>query len=122
MGDLHGTNGEPAGELQVPVTCNWNEGNAKEIHGNASHTDSVIKQAEEMAVKDGAVKGIYFKDRKGVEYEFDNDEKYKLLLEPDEPAPFPDIPAEVPGLLTELKEEYGINDVVQDETNMGDEQ
>jgi hypothetical protein len=36
-------------------------------------TDAGIKQVEEMAVKDGAVKGINFKDRKGVEYEFDND-------------------------------------------------
>ena len=37
-----------------------------------------------------------------------------MLIEPDEPAPYPDIPAEVPGMLTELKEEYGINDVVQE--------
>jgi hypothetical protein len=85
-------------------------------------TDVVIKQVEEMAVKDGAVKGISFKDRKGVEYEFDNDEEYEMLVEPDEPAPFPDIPAEVPGMLTKLKEEYGIDDVVQDKTEMSDEQ
>ncbi len=37
-------------------------------------TEAVIKQVQEMAVKDGAVKGINFKDRQGVEYEFDNDE------------------------------------------------
>ena len=37
-------------------------------------TEAVIKQVEEMAVKDGAVKGINIKDRKRVEYEFDNDE------------------------------------------------
>jgi hypothetical protein len=30
-------------------------------------TDTVIKQVEEVAVKDGAVKGINFKDRNGVE-------------------------------------------------------
>jgi hypothetical protein len=39
-------------------------------------TDMVIKQVEEMAVKDGAVKGINFKERKGVEYEFENHEEY----------------------------------------------
>jgi hypothetical protein len=39
-------------------------------------TEAVIKQVEEMAVKDGAVKGIIFKDRKGVENEFDNDKEY----------------------------------------------
>jgi hypothetical protein len=37
------------------------------------------------------------------------------MVEPDEPAPFPDIPAEVPGMLTELKEAYGVDEVVQDE-------
>jgi len=75
-----------------------------------------------MAVKDGAIKGINFKDRKGLEYEFDNDEEYETLVEPDEPAPFPDIPADAPGMLTELEEEYGIDDVVQDEPEMSNEQ
>jgi len=88
----------------------------------AYDTDAVIKQVEEMAVKDGAVKGISFKDRKRVEYKFDNDKEYEMLVEPDEPAPFPDIPAEVPGMLTKLEEEYGIDDVVQDEPEMSDEQ
>jgi hypothetical protein len=62
-------------------------------------TEAVIKQGEEMAVKDGAVKGINFKDRKGVEYKFDNDNEYEMLVEPNEPAPFPDIPAEAPGMV-----------------------
>jgi hypothetical protein len=85
-------------------------------------TEVVIKQVEEMAVKDGAVKGISFKDRKGVEYKFDNFEEYKMLVEPDEPAPFPDIPAELPGMLTELKDEYGANKVVQDKPKESNEQ
>ena len=54
-------------------------------------TDAVIKQVEEMAVKDGAIKGTDFEDRKGLEYEFDNDKEYEMLVEPDELAPFPDI-------------------------------
>jgi hypothetical protein len=45
-----------------------------------------------------------------------------VLVEPDEPAPFPDIPADAPGMLTETEEEYGIDDVVQDEPEMSDEQ
>jgi hypothetical protein len=36
-------------------------------------TEADIKQVEEMAVKDGAVNRISFKDRKGVEYKIDND-------------------------------------------------
>jgi len=85
-------------------------------------TDMGIMKVEEIAVNDGAVNGINFKDRKGVEYEFDNDEEYEMLVEPDEPAPLSDIPADAPGMLTELEEEYGISHVVQDEPEMSDEQ
>jgi hypothetical protein len=85
-------------------------------------TEAVIKQVEEIAVKYGAVKGISFKDRKGVEYKCDNDKEYKMLVEPDEPVPFPDIPAEVPGMLPELKEENEVDEVVQDEPNESNEQ
>ena len=46
----------------------------------------------------------------------------RFLVEPDEPAPFPDIPAEAPGMLTELEEEYGVYKVVQDKTKTNDEQ
>ncbi len=38
-----------------------------------------------------------------------------MLVELDEPAPYPDIPAEAPGMLTEHEEEFGVNDVVQEE-------
>ena len=85
-------------------------------------TDAVIKQVEEMVVKDGAIKGTNFTDRKGIEYEFNNDKEYNILVGPDEPAPFLDIPADAPGMLTELDEEYGINNIVQDEPKMSDEQ
>ncbi len=30
----------------------------------------------------------FFKNRKGIKYEFDNEEEYKKLVEPEEPAPF----------------------------------
>ncbi len=85
-------------------------------------TDSVIKKVEEMGVKDGAFNGISFKNRKGVEYLFDNEDEYKTLMEPDEPSPYPDIPAEAPGILMAIEEEYGVDDVVQDEPGLSDEQ
>ncbi len=75
-----------------------------------------------MAVNDGAVNGILFKNRKGVEYVFDDEDEYKTLIEPDEPSPYPDIPAEAPGILTEIEEEYGVDNVVQDEQELSDEQ
>jgi hypothetical protein len=85
-------------------------------------TESVIEQVEKMAVKDGATKGLSFKNRKGIEYEFDNDEEYEILVEPEEPAPYPDIPAKAPGMLTERKEDFGVNDVVQEEMEQTDEE
>ncbi len=85
-------------------------------------TDSVIKKVEEMAVKDGAVNGISFKNRKGVEYVFDSEDEYETLMEPDEPSPYPDIPAEAPGILTEIKKEYGVDNVVQDEPELSNKQ
>jgi hypothetical protein len=45
-----------------------------------------------------------------------------MLVEPNEPAPFPDITAEAPGMLTELEEEYGVNEVVQDEPKSNEQQ
>jgi hypothetical protein len=46
-----------------------------------------------------------------------------MLIEPDDLAPFPDIPAEALGMLTELEKEYGVDDAVQDEPDeMSDEQ
>jgi hypothetical protein len=85
-------------------------------------TGAVIKQVKEMAMKNGAVRGINFKDRKGVQYKFDNDTEYKMLVEPDKPAPFPDILAEVPGMLLELNEEYGVDEVLQDKPKESNEQ
>jgi hypothetical protein len=75
-------------------------------------TESVIEQVEKMAVKDGARKGLSFKNRKGIEYKFNNDEEYEMLVEPEEPEPYPGIPAKAPGMLTEHEEEFGVNDVM----------
>ncbi len=75
-----------------------------------------------MAVKDGAVNGTSFKNRKGVEYVFDNEDEYETMMEPDEPSPYTDISAEAPGILTEIEEEYGVDDVVQNEPELSDKQ
>ena len=121
MGNLHGTNRKRAGQLQVPPLTTGKKVMRRKST-ETSVTELVIKQVEEMAVKDRAVKGINFKDRKGVKYEFDNDKEYEMLVEPDKPSPFPDIPAESPGMLTELKEKHGVDKVVQDEPKESNEQ
>ncbi len=43
-------------------------------------------------------------------------------MEPEEPAPYPDIPAEAPGMLTEREEEFGVSDVVQEEMEQTDKE
>ncbi len=83
-------------------------------------TESIIDQVEKMAIKDGATKGLSFENRKGIEYEFDNDEEYEMLVEPEEPAPYPVVPAKAPGMLTECEEEFGVNDVVLEEMEQTD--
>jgi hypothetical protein len=55
--------------------------------------ESVIKQVKQMAAKDKLQKELSFKNRRGEEYKFNNDEEYKMVIEPSEPAPFPDIAA-----------------------------
>jgi hypothetical protein len=54
-----------------------------------------------MATKDKLQKGLLFKNRHGEEYTFDNDEECKKVIEPNKPAPFPDIAAEAPRVLTD---------------------
>jgi hypothetical protein len=45
-----------------------------------------------------------------------------MLVEPNKPEPFPDIPVEASGMLTELEEEYGVNEVVKDKPEESSEQ
>ncbi len=61
-----------------------------------------------MAAKNKLQKGLSFKNRHGEKYKFDNDEEYKMVIEPSKPAPFPDIAAETPGVLTEREEVFGV--------------
>ncbi len=80
-------------------------------------TESITKQVKEMAAKDRLQKGLSFKNRHGEKYKFDNDEEYEMVIEPNKPAPFPDIAAEAPGVLTEQEEVFGVDEVVQEGTS-----
>ncbi len=53
---------------------------------------------------------------------FDNEDEYKTLMKPDEPSPYLDISAEAPRILTAIEEEYGADDVVQDEPELSNKQ
>ena len=58
---------------------------------------------------------LSFKNRKGDEYTFDNRDEYEMIAEARIPAPFPDIAAEAPGMLTKREEMIGVNEVIQSE-------
>jgi hypothetical protein len=45
-----------------------------------------------------------------------------MLVEPEDPAPYPDILTKAPGMLTEHEEEFRVNDVVLEEMEQTDEE
>jgi hypothetical protein len=76
-----------------------------------SMTESVMRQIDKWAKKDHAQNRLTFLNRNGMEYEFgDGDDQATLVVRPDA-APFPDIPAEAPGILTEHEENHGVSPV-----------
>ena len=58
----------------------------------------------------------------GEEYTFDNEDEYEMITKEKIPAPFPDIAAEVPGILTEQEEMMGVDEVIQSEREPSDEE
>ena len=64
-------------------------------------------------MKDHAQNELMFKNRNGEEYEF-NDDKEDTPIAYLKNAPFPDIPVESPGILTEREETQGVN-AIQEE-------
>ncbi len=74
-------------------------------------TDSVIRRINSLGNKSG----LLFKNRKGEEYVFDNEEEYDMIAEARAPAPFPEVAGEAPGILTKQEELMGVDEVVQRE-------
>ncbi len=76
-------------------------------------TEAVMNLIKKWAMKDHAKNGLMFKNRNGEEYKFYDDKEDTPNVHP-ENAPFPDIPAEAPRILTEQEETQGVN-VIQEE-------
>ncbi len=77
-------------------------------------TESAMKQIAKWAKKDRTQNGLTFLNRNGMEYKFNyNDNQAALVVQP-EAVPFPDIPAEAPGILTDHEEIHGVSPI-QDE-------
>jgi hypothetical protein len=84
-------------------------------------TESVIRQVDKWAKKDRAQSGLMFLNRNGLEYNFGDDDDLATLVIRPEVAPFPDIPAEAPGILTEHEEINGVSPI-QDTPAQSDEE
>jgi hypothetical protein len=78
-------------------------------------TDSVIRMVDSLGKKERCKNGLSFKNRKGDEDTFDNEDEYEMIAEARIPVPFPDIAAEAPGILTKQEEMIGVNEVIQSE-------
>jgi hypothetical protein len=85
-------------------------------------TDSVIKMVDSLGKKERCKNGLSFKNRKGEEYTFNNEDKYEMTAEAKILAPFPDIGAEASGILTEREEITGVNEVIQSEREPSNEE
>jgi hypothetical protein len=84
-------------------------------------TDSAIRQVDKWAKKDRAQNGLTFLNRNGLEYDFGDDDDQATLVVWPEAAPFPDIPGEAPGILTEHEEINGVSPI-QDAVAQSDEE
>ncbi len=85
-------------------------------------TDSVIRRINSLGKKEQCKSGLSFKNRKGEEYVFDNEDEYDMTAEARTLAAFPDVAAEVPGILTKQEELMGVDEVVQSEPEPTDEE
>ena len=105
-----------AGKLQVPVTLDRKEGHAgQKKFAEIPITNSVIRRIDSLGKKEQCKNGLSFKNRKGEEYIFDNEDEYEMIVKTRTPAPFPDIAAEAPGILTKQEELLGVSEVIQSE-------
>jgi hypothetical protein len=66
-------------------------------------TDSVKKQVAKWASKDCAITGLKLMDKYGIEYELDKEHDAIIEERWIDVARFPDVPAEVPGIMTQYE-------------------
>jgi hypothetical protein len=77
-------------------------------------TDSVKKQVAKWALKDCIITGLKFMDKYRIEYKF-NKEEYTIIKErPIDVVPYPDMPAEVPGIMTQYENLIDRENVIED--------
>jgi hypothetical protein len=78
-------------------------------------TDSVKKQMAKWASKNHAITGLKFMDKYGIKYKFDEEEDAIIEERLIDIAPFPEVPAEAPGVMTQYENPIDGENVVEDE-------
>jgi hypothetical protein len=64
-------------------------------------TNSAKKQVAKWASKDHTITGLKFMDKYGIKYKFDEEEDAIIEEKPIDMVPYPDVPAEAPGIMTQ---------------------
>ncbi len=78
-------------------------------------TNSVKKQVAKWVSKDHAIIGLKFMDKYGIEYKFNEEEDAIIEERPLDVAPFPDVPAEGAGIMTQYENLISGEDVIEGE-------
>ena len=85
-------------------------------------TDSVKKQVAEWASKDQAITGLKFMDKNRIEYKFDEEEHIIIEERLIDVAPYPDVPAEAPVIMTQYENLIDRENVIEDEPVLSNEE
>ncbi len=85
-------------------------------------TDSVKKQVAKWSSKDRSITGLKFMDKYGIEYDFDKEKDAIIEERLIDVAPFPDVPAEVPGIMTQYEYLIDGEDVIEGEPVSNDKE
>jgi hypothetical protein len=78
-------------------------------------TDSVKKLVAKWASKDRAITGLKFMDKYRIEYKFDKEEDAIIKERPIDIAPYPDVQAEAPGIMTQYENLIDGENIIEDE-------
>jgi hypothetical protein len=71
------------------------------------------KQVAKWASKDRAITGLKFMDKYGIKYKFNEEEDAINEERPIDIAPYPDVPAEAPGIMTQYENLIDGEDVTE---------
>jgi hypothetical protein len=77
-------------------------------------TNSVKKQVAKWVLKDRATTELKFMDKYRLEYKFDEEEGAIIEERPIDVVPYPAIPAEAPGIMTQYENLINGEDIIEE--------